>query len=162
MRSLILLWQLLATTALHNPCHKLRLCHLEQEHCATAPRARRKPRARRHCSATLRQRRTACKCREIPRLPCSAPSSAALPLAGLVPRVLLPLEALVPRVLLLPLDTHVPRVSLSLEALMPSEALFSQGLKSRTRAEIDSSNRIEGSYFGLLLRRQKNSTTKKR
>ena len=99
----------------------------------------------------------------------SAPSSAAclvlprvLPLAGLVPRILLPLEALVPRVLLLPLNTHVPRVSLSLEALMPSEALFSQGLKSRTRAEIDSSNRIEGSYFGLLLRRQKNSTTKKR
>ena len=71
MRSLVLLWQLLATTALHNPCHKLRLRHLEQEHRATAPRARRKPRAGRHCSATLRQRRTACKCREIPRLPCS-------------------------------------------------------------------------------------------
>ena len=71
MRSLVLLWQLLATTALHNPCHKLRLRHLEQEHRATEPRARRKPRAGRHCSATLRQRRTACKCREIPRLPCS-------------------------------------------------------------------------------------------
>ena len=65
----------------------------------------------------------------------SAPSSAAclvlprvLPLAELIPRVLLPLEALVPRVLLLPLDTHVPRVSLPLEALMPSEALLSRGL----------------------------------